>query len=328
VVFRVAGDAGLGFGHVRRCWTLAGRLREAGARVMFVAASQAAVPLLARAGFQAAQERGDLEGTLAALQGRRGVICVVDDPTLDTGDLRRLRARAPVVCIDDTADRDLPVDLVLNASAAAADLPYRGNDDTRWLLGPVYVLLRPEFAGEPRRAATVATVRRVLVVTGGGDAGSLPVRLALAVHGGLPEATVDLVFGPFAEADLCGPAPTAWLALHRDPADVRGLMLGADLALTAGGQTAYELAATATPAIGLRLADNQEPNLRGLVKAGCLRSLGSPHDRGFWQSLRGQLADLAAQPGVRAEMGRCGRALVDGRGADRVAAAILELLPA
>jgi spore coat polysaccharide biosynthesis predicted glycosyltransferase SpsG len=150
----------------------------------------------------------------------------------------------------------------------------------------------------------------------------------MAARAAQPDPPEDVVRGPFAVIDAGADRPPGWLALHSDPPDVRGLMLEADLAVTAGGQTAYELAATATPALGLRLADNQVPNLRGLAKAGCLRDLGSPGEAGFWGHLRDQLADLASQPDVRAEMGRSGRALVDGRGAKRAAAAVLEVMAA
>jgi len=46
----------------------------------------------------------------------------------------------------------------------------------------------------------------------------------------------------------------------RGPQDVAPLMLAADMAVCGGGQTTSELAATGTPAIAIRLAENQTLN--------------------------------------------------------------------
>jgi len=103
------------------------------------------------------------------------------------------------------------------------------------------------------------------------------------------------------------------------------LMLNADLAVSGGGQTTYELAATGTPAIGIRLAAGQALNLRGLSAAGCLREAGAPDEVGFEARLVSRLSELADDRSVREEMSRRGRALVDGRGAERVTDAIVRL---
>ena len=56
-----------------------------------------------------------------------------------------------VAVIDDLADRLLPVDLVINGAIDAHRLAYQTRPGTRLLLGPDYVLLREEFATEPKR---------------------------------------------------------------------------------------------------------------------------------------------------------------------------------
>jgi spore coat polysaccharide biosynthesis predicted glycosyltransferase SpsG len=206
------------------------------------------------------------------------------------------------------------VDVVVNGMVGAEALSYRGAQRTRYLLGPRYLLLRPEFAGGPERV-THDEVTRVLVLVGGGDLGSLLKRLTDAILETLPEVAVDVVIGPFGGRPPMDPR----IHVHTMPKDMLALMLGADLAVSGAGQTAYELAATGTPAVGIRLADNQTKNLRGLAAAGCLRAVGAPKDDGFWERLTGTLRTLAADASERRRMTVRGRGLVDGGGTARVA---------
>ena len=329
VVVRVAGGPRLGFGHVRRCWTLATEL-AAEADVRFVTTTPDAADVLTAAGFTASAEAspGDttaLERTLAAVAG--GVVAVVDDPELSGDDVARLRGLAPVAVIDDACTRALPAELVINGSAGAAELPYRGAPDTRYLLGPEYMILRRDFAREPLRPRRVADVRRVLVLGGGGAAvGAVLDETLSATRTTLPDAEVDVIVGPFASPPALPSAHA--VTVHRNPANVRRLMLAADMAVTGGGQTAYELAATATPAVGVRLAENQRVNLRGLATAAVLLDVGAPEEPGFRARFADGLRRLVADPEERARMGRAGRRLVDGRGAGRVATELVALADA
>jgi spore coat polysaccharide biosynthesis predicted glycosyltransferase SpsG len=329
VVFRVAGASGLGFGHVRRCWTLAAEL-GAEADVRFVTATPEAADVLGAAGFVASAEAtsGDLsllEATLAAAE--RAVVAVVDDPDLPGEAVLELRRRAPVAVIDDACTRVLPADLVINGSAGAEDLPHRGAPETRYLLGPDYMILRREFARAPVRPRAAKEIRRVLLLGGGGAAvGAVLDATLRALEAALPAAEVEVVVGPFAPMPALSRGRP--VMVHRDPRDIRALMLAADLAVTGGGQTAYELAATATPAVGLRLAENQRVNLRGLAAAGVLVDVGSPDDAGFHARFADTLSHLAADADLRARMGQAGRRLVDGGGAGRVAAELLALASA
>ena len=329
VIVRVAGGPGVGFGHLRRSWTLAGRLIQDGITVHFVAATADGAGILEEAGFSVTVEEHpqSLRCTLDLLSHTPSPrLCLVDDPDMPAVDLAELSACAPVVCIDDTGEREMPVDLAVNGSAGAEALFYRGRSDTRYLLGPKYILLREEFACEQTRPPASPEVRRVLILTGGGRVSALLQEIAAVVKEILPRAAVDVVAGPFGGAVSSPEALVGCVTWHCSPQDVRALMLSADLAVSAGGQTLYELAATATPALGIRVAANQALNLRGLARAGCLRDLGAPEEPDFRARLAGALADLAGDVKAREVMGHKGRNLVDGRGVERVAARLERLL--
>jgi UDP-2,4-diacetamido-2,4,6-trideoxy-beta-L-altropyranose hydrolase len=324
VLFRTVGGETIGLGHVRRSLALADALRTLGTEARFaVAGDRRAVELIRSAGFEATLAAPALVG----LPPHDVHAVAVDDYGISAADLARLATGRMVAVIDDLADRALDVQLVVNGSAGASALRYRVGARTRLLLGPHFIPLRAEF-GEPPARTVSGAVKRLLLTVGGGNPGAILERLMATARRALPDASIDVIVGPLATpaetlartARICEGA----IMLHEDPKDVRALMLGADLAISAGGQTLYELAATGTPTVGVRLADNQALNLRNLQAEGTLLSAGDAADADLETALTSALRTLAESRERRAEMSRRGRALVDGQGAARVAEALLD----
>lgn len=327
VVFRTGGNKQIGLGHLRRCLSLAEALRRLGTECFFLLDEDpVCVDQVAAAGFEAIriQSGEDLSQTIEQCRKRKARAIIADSYALDAAYLTGLReTKAVVVAVDDLADRELPVDLVINGSMNADKLTYRSEKTTRFLLGPQYILLRSEFAEEPKR--TIAEqVRHVLVTIGGGDPEQLTPKLVRWVSETLKDVSVDVVIGPmFDNQNL--PSAELPATVYSNPQNIRSIMLGADLALCGGGQTTYELAATGTPAVAIRLADNQTQNLSGLSSAEALVWAGDAHDADLEAKTKRALATLAGDPARRAALSQRGRALVDGQGATRVAHAILDL---
>jgi len=326
VAIRTEGGPAVGLGHVRRCLSLADALAARGAAVTFLVNGDG-IPETITAEGHAAQRISvdhDLAATLAAL-GRLDAHAVVADAyRFDAEYVRALRNDRRVTAIISDHPGDVPVDVVINNTAGSEAWPYRGLPETRYLCGPRYVLLRSAFAAEPSRTYSVTT-RRVLITVGGSDPHELTRRLVAWTRQALPDAALDVVIGPFfvenhrLEAD-------GLVTPHRTPSDMRRLMLSVDLAISGGGQTLYELAATATPTLAVVLADNQRENVAQLAAAGVLVAAGRHDDPDLEERLRAEMRRLAGDPARRAALGSAGRRLVDGRGAERVADALLELI--
>ena len=146
----------------------------------------------------------------------------------------------------------------------------------------------------------------------------------------LPEAALDVVTGPFFSREViletealaaANPKISVWL----DPPAMYELMARADLAVTGGGQTTYELAASGTPAVAIRLVGNQTGNLKGLSACGVLEWVDGVDDADLHEKVQAAIVRLGGDPLAREAMSRAGRALVDGQGAARVARAVLEI---
>jgi spore coat polysaccharide biosynthesis predicted glycosyltransferase SpsG len=100
------------------------------------------------------------------------------------------------------------------------------------------------------------------------------------------------------------------------------LMAEADLVVTAAGSAVWELLYLGVPAALTWVAANQLIGYEALVGRGIAAGAGPAPDAAATKVLAGLLAD----PEAREEYGRRGRGLVDGRGRERVADALLALL--
>jgi spore coat polysaccharide biosynthesis predicted glycosyltransferase SpsG len=335
------GGADVGLGHVSRCMALARALLAEGARATFLLPPEPRVAALL------AELRGACEQDAPGAGGRAEAIAeawpaaparavdalralapdvvVVDSYRASPDFLRGLRGVAGcVVAIDDLADRPLPVDVVVNGGVAAASLPYRRSPDTVFLLGSRYALLDPGFADMPARPVS-PRVSRLLVTLGGGRwAGDL-VAVLEAADAVLSGAAIDVAAGPFAAPELDAVACGArnGMLIHRERFGLRPLMLAADLAVCGAGMTLYELSATGTPAIAVCMADNQAPNARAFGEAGAAVPAGRAGTPGLRAAVEAALRRLDGDPAARAGLAARARALVDGRGAMRVAREIV-----
>jgi spore coat polysaccharide biosynthesis predicted glycosyltransferase SpsG len=252
----------------------------------------------------------------------------VDSDEVECRYLEKLRECGLFVCaIKDDAPYSFPCHMVVNGDADAEGLDYESSSgDTVFLLGPKYSLLRQEFWQLPEAAAPEA-VQNVLVTMGGADPFHLTAEL-LNLLDTLPGSfSVSAIIGPFfSEVKKIEDAVRASrrkMTLYRSPDSVCGMMMEADLAISAGGQTLYELACAGCPTVALRIAANQDGQLGVFERAGFLKVAGPGDGNRTVERVRTLVTDLLFNPRARAEMGRAGREMVDGRGGLRVAKEIL-----
>jgi UDP-2,4-diacetamido-2,4,6-trideoxy-beta-L-altropyranose hydrolase len=329
-------DAGrVGLGHLDRCVALAIALRERGVPSTFLCGD--APSTLTRAadeGFPvqplvppAAWDDDDATQTVSVAREQGADLVVVDSELAGPEYLARLRAGGPfVVAIDDLAAHPFPIQLVVNNNADADRLPYvSSSGDTEFLLGPRYALLGPEFSdlrladGDPTGPASV------LVVLGGADFLGLTPALVSALSALPAVAEVTAVVGPFAPnldavRAAAARAPRSVRVLHA-PGAMAPLMTAATIAVSAAGQTLYRLACVGCPTVAVQAAENQRGQLAALCAAGAVEAV--PVERGGDVApVVAAAARLLGDVAARARMRRAGRALVDGRGAGRVAGAI------
>ena len=130
-------------------------------------------------------------------------------------------------------------------------------------------------------------------------------------------------FENFAEVKAAARRAERAVTLVSAPDSVRDLMMEADLAISAGGQTLYELACAGCPTVAIRMAANQDAQLGIFEEAGFLRISGSADHGSIVEAIGTTVRTLLADPQARAAMSVAGQRLIDGYGALRVAQRIL-----
>jgi UDP-2,4-diacetamido-2,4,6-trideoxy-beta-L-altropyranose hydrolase len=333
LLLRADADTRQGTGHVMRCLALAQAWQDAGGRAALVGDVGGLAARLAAEGIPnepvGATPGGTEDATRTAAAARRlGADWVVLDGYHFTATFQAALkdARLRVLALDDCGHAGpYHADVVLNQNLGAPEDGYHDRARyTRLLLGPRYALLRREFwPWRTWQRPAAGVVRKVLVTLGGADAANVTTRVldSLRLLDGA-DLEVRVVVGaanPHAEAleaaaAAASPVP---VRLLRQVTDMAELLRWADVAVTAGGSTCWELAFLGLPAVVLVVADNQRPVAEGLAGAGAAVNLGWFADIEP-RRLADELARLLTSAPLRDQMSRCGQTLVDGWGGARV----------
>lgn len=334
IVIRADASTQIGNGHVMRCLALAQAWQDAGGQVIFAMAMEAPA-LEARLRAEAMDvahplarpgSANDATQTATLAQQASAAWVVVDGYHFGAEYQHAIKeAGLNLLFVDDNGHAGhYYADLILNQNIYAHDRLYASREPyTGLLLGPRYILLRREFLkwqGWQRQIPEVA--RKVLVTLGGADPDNVTLEVIQALHqvaiDGLEAVVVVGASNPHYE-ELQSTIRTSPLAirLERNVTNMPKLMAWAEVAVTGGGSTCWELAFMGLPSIVLVLADNQRPVAERLDAASVALNLGRHEDLSPVK-LAQALDQLLATADRRADMAKRGRELVDGRGATKV----------
>jgi UDP-2,4-diacetamido-2,4,6-trideoxy-beta-L-altropyranose hydrolase len=345
----------MGLGHLLRCLALARAMRRAGAEVHFVTRDlgldsaariraagfgvfslpaphcewtppDSAPPHAAWAGVPADEDAEQTAGLLRPMEPDR---LVIDHYAFDAVWHRRVADAlgVRVAAIDDLGDRALDVDVLIDQNLADHDAKYVGRlpQRVRRLLGPRYALLGPRYADAPRHVPS-GRLGSIGIFMGGVDQAGMS---RLAWHGCRHTAAFD---GPIEIAttsanphleDLHALASAdGRTTLSVDLPDLAAFFAAHDLQIGAGGGATWERCCIGAPTLLLAVAENQRAVLPALSAAGIVATLGE-HIAPDATSVGHAVAMLALEPRRLASMSERARRLVDGRGAERVALAML-----
>ncbi|MEI7732398.1 MAG: UDP-2,4-diacetamido-2,4,6-trideoxy-beta-L-altropyranose hydrolase [Verrucomicrobiota bacterium] len=211
--------------------------------------------------------------------------------------------------------------MVLNQSLGATRARYpRITASTRLLLGCRYLQLRREFLIWQHWQRNIPdTARRILITMGGSDPDNVALKaLEGVIQTGLPLSATVIVGASSPNYQVLQNAVAGTShRLVRNAENMPELMSQADLAITAGGTTAWELAYMGVPTLLITQADNQLLNCEVLDREGAAQNLGWHHLLSA-QAIAQSLKNLTGNPVLRAAMSQAARKLVDGRGCLRV----------
>jgi UDP-2,4-diacetamido-2,4,6-trideoxy-beta-L-altropyranose hydrolase len=341
IYIRADANDKIGIGHMMRCFAIAKALRRRGTEATFFVADKSSAKMAAEAGFGYVclgtdYDHMDQEADrlLQHMQERNVDHLLVDSYFVTEHYMNRIRELARLAYLDDVNRFLYPCDLLINYNIYAESLRYPERYQaaglaTDFALGLSYMPLRDGYLSlerEPHEGF------RILLTTGATDRlGVVEAFLAAFTDSDLAGKTeVYAILGRYHEhreelRAKYGTVPGVHL-LDPQP-DLRALIASCDIAVTAGGTTVYELCAGGLPAVLLTIADNQmmaaqEFNRRGLIPyAGDVRT----DMEGTVERVLAEIRRAYENPEKLQEKSRQLRTVIDGRGADRIAKALLAM---
>ena len=307
VIFLTEGGKDIGFGHITRCVSLYEAFEEKEiSPVLIINGDKSILSLLENKNHQMFNWLKQEKKLFRSI--RDADFIVIDSYLADKTLYEEISGtcnRASLVMIDDFKRFEYPKGFVVNASIYGNKLGYPKNDDIIYLLGKDYIILRKEFWG-PIEKTINEKVKNILVAFGGMN------------HDSFIRKVLDYLKGRFNFTFNVIDAKENKVNAH----EMADLMLDADVCISGGGQTTYELARCGVPTIAICFADNQIFNLKGWSQQGFLEFIGRHNEPDLFKKIEEILQRLDYKR--RNEMSRVGQVSVDGEGARRIVREVLK----
>ena len=255
--------------------------------------------------------------------------------------------------IDDMAHLDhYHADILLNQNIHASSLSYSCDRDTVKLLDCEYVLLRREFLKYRNLKREISDkAKKILVTMGGSDPDNVTLKVIRALSSlNEPDLEVKIIAGPAnpnlamlkkslrhvypveslpngirspshrGEGHSTG-APCS-MRILQNVEDMPELMSWANIAISAGGSTCWELAFMGLPFLTITLADNQEGIAEGLGKADAAVDLGWYNNISIKQYAQA-LEEILQDKDKRSCLSEQVQKLINGKGGQKIISAML-----
>jgi UDP-2,4-diacetamido-2,4,6-trideoxy-beta-L-altropyranose hydrolase len=334
LLIRADASPRIGTGHIMRCLALAQAWQNAGGQSTFVLGPDGTClkPRLETEGLKVSDllvadaSSDDAKQTLELARRDNAAWIVVDGYHFDDNYQRKIKqAGLRLLWIDDYGHASHYVaDVVLNQNISAKAELYASRESyTKLLLGTRYALLRREFLGWHGWSREIPQIAKKLLITlGGSDPNNVTLALIhvleqIQVKGVQAVVVVGVSNLHYDELEAATRNVGLPIRLERNTKNMPELMAWADVAVSAGGSTCWELAFMGLPSLLQVVADNQRDIVQGLDQMGVAINLGQLGDLAQGE-IAETITDLLINPQWRNSMCQLGRELVDGYGAARV----------
>lgn len=338
LIIRADADYQKGIGHIIRCLSLSQAYHRAGGRVTFLSycenkrlqekiLGEGFVFMPAGASPSGNEDIGKIKKHVKNQHHIKERVpwVVIDGYHFLSGYHQCLReAGFRTLVIDDTAHlENYQADILLNQNIGAEDIKYKTGGNTILLLGTRYALLGTHYIDFKNQAHPIEDeARNILVTFGGSDTPNVTLKVIQSLDSlAQKELQVKVIIGPTnrhrpsVERELSRASFDSQVLYAVD--NMPELMTWADLAITAGGSTCWELAFMGLPSIIIATAENQRRTGEGLNDKGAALYLGDAIRLGRG-TLSEAIKELIADKIKRHSFSLRGRELVDGWGSKRL----------
>ncbi len=314
------GSSKIGFGHITRCLSLYQAFEERGCSVKFIVNGDSTIGSILDDNIEY-EIFNWLNDTSKLLESLHKTDIIIVDSYLANLDLytKISESVAVSVYIDDNQRINYPKGMVVNGSINAEKLNYPHSDDVKYLLGSQYIPLRRPFWDVPLKKIN-PSIQNVMVTFGGDDLRNLTPQTLETLKRHFSNLKKTVIIGKgFENISMIEKLKDekTELIYYPDAQKMIDVMFQCDIAISAGGQTLYELARVGLPTIAIGVAHNQIHNLKNWNVAGFLELAGLWDDENLNHIIPEKIQQLQSKS-LRTKMSQNGRKFVQGQGAKKI----------
>lgn len=314
-------------GHIMRCLSIADAAKEMGKETIFIIADEKPAEILRSRGYEPMilhtkwnNMEAELDVLISLIQKEGIARLLVDSYQVTREYLEKLEEYTEVFYLDDLDAFEYPVRNVICYANYYKKLSYVNyKEKTNFYLGTSYMPVRKVFQNcQPKEIKE--NIENIMILSGGSDNYHMIENITeLFKHN--EEVQLDIICGAF-YPDFEGLKQkfTSYDNLHfyQNVSNLNEFMEKADLAISAGGTTLYELSAKGTPAISYAFADNQLKNVEQFDEDGLIPYAGDVRVDDVYDNIY-RLYEKCKNPMIRKLYSEKMQKVIDGCGAARIA---------
>jgi UDP-2,4-diacetamido-2,4,6-trideoxy-beta-L-altropyranose hydrolase len=260
----------IGFGHLTRCLALYQAFESKGTKPqLIVHADKSAEKILK--GIRAQRLNWLKEEKQLLKIVADADVAVIDSYLADVEFYEKVRKTVTLgVYLDDYRRISYADGIVLNGTIGAENIFYPPRKGIQYWLGQEYILIRKEFWGAAKKTIRMI-MKNILITFGSFDPQQSTYVVLKELNDRFPDVKKTVVIGKnFKNINKIKTLKTKYVSFVNNPTagQMKRLMMDADLAISAAGQTLNELASVGVPTIAWAVVDNQRNNIKGWEKAG------------------------------------------------------------
>lgn len=229
-----------------------------------------------------------------------------------------------LVSIDDNNRFRYPSGIIVNGTLDVTNMNYPIRDDILYLTGNNFVPLRKDF-WEISNLAINDDIVTVLITMGGNDLRNLTPKLLNLLNNSFPNLNKKIIISDsFDNVDEIKKFKNDSVEFIYSPnsSEMLHCMFDVDLAISASGQTLYELACVGVPTISIGIIENQENNIKNWLKTGFIEYAGCWNNENLLNNILNKM-DYLSNKDVRFDKNLKGINAIDGKGSLRIVKGIL-----
>ncbi|MFH1727693.1 MAG: glycosyltransferase [Pseudomonadota bacterium] len=336
IIFRVDGGRvySVSLGHVFRCMALAEELMLFSEfEVSFMMKDyEDGVKVVKDKGYniQVIDKDMGIDDQIKIIEAQCPGLVVFDLFEMEFVDLSILHDKGiKTVIIDDLGNKMINSNVLINGSIAEEMHQYfEKSDQTIYYIGPEYTILGSDFEKLPKRKIK-KEVKQIMISMGGSDPTNLTVDIVNSLRNLNLSVKILIILGPASQKEFEVTATAekgnCKFEVLRYVPNIAQVMAESDIAITAGGRMALELAATGTPGIIIPSIEHEDIVSSKLEEVNAVIKIDN-FSCAKESELHDSIYKLVNEHELRVTMSRNCQNLIDGNGKSRVLKIIEDIL--